>query len=74
MMTVATREAAKVMLKEKGRELSDALRLAIPEGHGYLLVLTNPDGVAFFTDATKEQTIATLREVLAHLTDKRGES
>jgi hypothetical protein len=42
----------------------------LPEGFGYLLILRDDDGSAFFTDASKEEAIATLEEVLEHL--KKG--
>lgn len=73
IVAVATKAHAQALLKQKGRELAEALSQAIPEGNGYVLILTDPQGVVFFTDATKEQAIASLREVLAHLTDKRSD-
>lgn len=71
LLAVATREQAKGLLKEKGRELSNILSTVTPHGAAHLLILTDSDGVVFFTDASKEQAISTLREVLAHLTDTR---
>lgn len=65
-----SRELANKFLKDRGRELSDAIRAGLPEGYGYLLVLRDEDGSAFFTDATKEEAIASLEEVLEHL--KKG--
>ena len=64
--TISKELAAKVM-KDRGRELSEAIRLGLPEGYGYLLILRDESGSAFFTDASKEEAIASLEEVLAHL-------
>lgn len=65
-----SRELASKFLKDRGRELSEAIRAGLPEGYGYLLVLRDADGSAFFTDASKEEAIASLEEVLEHL--KKG--
>lgn len=71
IMAVATRDQAKGLLKEKGRELSAILSQATPVGATHILILADAGGVVFFTDGSKDQAVTALREVLAHLTDPR---
>lgn len=55
------------ILKDLGRHLAEAIRAGLPEGYSYLLILRNEQGSAFFSDALREEAIATLEEVLEHL-------
>lgn len=64
------KEMAKRMLKEKGRELAGALREALPVGQRSLVVLSDGATTAFFSDSSREEVVAMLREVLAELEGK----
>ncbi len=61
------RDVAAKMLKDKGRELVAALRDALPASWSFLLILGEGPSTAYFSDATREETIKTLRSVLAEL-------
>lgn len=60
---------AEKMLKEKTREVATALRDSLPEGYGFLLVITDErDGSeSVVTDFERERAVRMLRSVLAQL-------
>lgn len=60
-------ELASRAVKEKGRDLAQALRGALPASFGYFLLLSEGDGVAFFTDWDRATAIRSLRAVLQRL-------
>lgn len=67
IVSVGSKDEAKALLKDKGRELAAALRDAVPFGHGFMLILSSDNGVVFFTDSPRPEAIRTIKEVLAHL-------
>jgi hypothetical protein len=64
-----TKDLVAKMLKDKGRELAGAIRSALPNEYGYMVILKTGGSTAFFTDGEKAEAIQTLREVLATLED-----
>lgn len=60
-------EAASRYLKERGRELAEAVSLALPETWRYVVILRDGDAIAFFSASDREAVIDMLETVLAQL-------
>ncbi len=55
------------MLKDKGRELAQAMREALPLNYKFLVVLQDGEQTAFFSDSDRADAIRALKSVLAEL-------
>jgi hypothetical protein len=67
MLASITKDLVSKMLRELGRDVSGAIRAALPDGCGYLVILDLDGTTAFFTDAEKDATVRRLRTVLEML-------
>jgi hypothetical protein len=67
VLGAVVRELAGKALRDRGRELALAIREALPEEYGYVLVLRSDDSSSYFTDSTREEAIEVLEKVLADL-------
>lgn len=62
------RARAEKELKERVRDLGEAMSQAVPEGHGYFLVLVDDRGIASFVSGMeREEAVKHLEQVLARL-------
>jgi hypothetical protein len=71
MLGAISKELAAKYLKDRGRELAEAIRGALPEGYFYVLALRDGDDVAYFSDSELDQAIDMLEKVLGQLKERR---
>jgi hypothetical protein len=62
-----SKEVAAKFLRERGRELVEAIRSALPESYRYVMILKDGEAIAYFSDESKEDAIRMLEDIFAHL-------
>lgn len=67
MLGAISKEAAVRCLKERGREVAEAVAAALPESWRYVVILRDDDTIAFFSASDREAVIDMLEKVLAQL-------